>query len=48
MDMKLNMILDNDPLKVELSRQAKLKGISIEKLIAEILRDYVDMKEGIL
>ena len=46
--MIINMILDNDPLKVELSKQAKLKGISLEKLIAEILRDYVEMKEDLL
>ena len=46
--MKFNMTLDNDPLKVELSKQAKLKGISLEKLIAEILRDYVETKGSLL
>ena len=42
------MILDNDPLKVELSKQAESKGISLEKLIAEILKDYVEKKEELL
>ena len=46
--MKFNMILDNDPLKFELSKQAELRGISLEKLIAEILKDYVEKKEELL
>jgi len=46
--MIINMILDNDPLKVELSKQAESKGISLEKLIAEILREYVESKKGFL
>ena len=42
------MILDNYPLEVELSKQAKLKGISLEKLIVEILRDYIETQGGLL
>ena len=39
--MEIDLALDNDPLKIELSREAKLKGITLEKLISEILEDYV-------
>ena len=42
------MFLDNDPMKVELSKQAELKGISLEKLIVEILREYVETEKQFL
>ena len=38
-DLSLN---SNDPLKRELSKEAGLRGISLENLIAEILKEYVE------
>lgn len=39
--MEVSLTLDNDPLKAELSKEAELKGISLEKHIAEILEEYI-------
>ena len=46
MNMDIDLALDNDPLKNELSKKAELKGISLERLISEILEEYVK-KEGV-
>ena len=39
--MLINLIVEDDPLKFELSKEAKLKGISLEKHIVEILEEYI-------
>ena len=39
--MEIDLALDNDPLKIELSKEAALKGITLEKLISDILEEYV-------
>ena len=39
--MEIDLSLDNDPLKNELSKEAELKGVTLEKLISDILEEYV-------
>ena len=39
--MEIDLALDNDPLRNELAREAELKGITLEKLISEILEEYI-------
>ena len=39
--MEIDLTIDDDPLKIELSKEAELKGISLEKHIAEILEEYI-------
>ena len=39
--MEIDLTIDDDPLKIELSKEAELKGISLEKYIAEILEEYI-------
>ena len=43
--MIINLFIDDDPLKIELSKEAKLKGISLEKHIAEILEEYMSARK---
>ena len=40
--MEINIDLESDSLKFELSKEAKSKGISIGELITEILKEYVE------
>ena len=43
--MNFNLILEDDQLKIKLSKEAKLKGISLEKYIAEILEEYMSARK---
>ena len=43
--MEINIDLDSDHLKIELSKEAKSRGISLEKLVEEILKEYVQNEE---
>ena len=45
--MKFNLIFD-DPLGNELSKEAKLRGITVEKLVEEILEEYVKTENGVI
>ena len=45
--MKFNLIFD-DPLGNELSKEAKLRGITIEELVEEILEEYVKTENGLI
>ena len=45
--MKFNLIFD-DPLGNELSKEAKLRGITIEELVEEILEEYVKTENGVI
>ena len=40
--MEINIDLENDNLKIDLSKEAKSKMISIGELITEILEEYVE------
>ena len=40
--MNIDLTFYNYPVMVELSMESELKGISLEKLISEILEKYVD------
>tara|TARA_B100000989_G_scaffold41323_1_gene26262 strand:- start:6847 stop:6996 length:150 start_codon:yes stop_codon:yes gene_type:complete len=39
--LHINLNFDDDLLKNELSKEAELKGISLEKYIAEVLKEYL-------
>lgn len=39
--MEIDLSLDNDLLKIELSNEAELKGITLEKHISDILEESV-------
>ena len=43
--MVINIDLDSDHLKIELAKEAKSRGVSLEKLIEEILKEYVQNEE---
>ena len=43
--MKFNLIFD-DPLGNELSKEAELRGITVEKLVEQILEEYVNTENG--
>ena len=45
--MKFNLIFD-DPLGNELSKEADLRGITVEKLVEEILEEYVKTENGVI
>ena len=43
--MKFNLIFD-DPLGNELSKEAELRGITVERLVEQILQEYVNTEKG--
>ena len=43
--MKFNLIFD-DPLSHELSKEADLKGITVEELVEQILEEYVNSENA--
>ena len=45
--VKYNLIFD-DPLCRELSKEAELKGISVEELVEQILQEYVKIENGVI
>ncbi len=45
--MKFNLIFD-DPLGNELSKEAELRGITVEKLVEQILEEYVNTENGVI
>ena len=45
--VKYNLIFD-DPLCKELSKEAELKGITIEELVEQILQEYVKIENGVI
>tara|TARA_S200000501_G_scaffold227534_1_gene213341 strand:+ start:100 stop:267 length:168 start_codon:yes stop_codon:yes gene_type:complete len=47
LNVKFNLIFD-DPLGNELSKEAKLRGITIEELVEEILEEYVKTENGVI
>ena len=38
----------DDPLSNELSKEADLRGITVEKLVEEILEEYVKTENGVI
>ena len=47
LNVKFNLIFD-DPLGNELSKEAKLRGITIEERVEEILEEYVKTENGVI
>ena len=45
--MKFNLIFD-DPLSNELSKEADLKGITVEELVEQILEEYVNTENSVI
>ena len=45
LNVKFNLIFD-DPLGNELSKEAKLRGITVEKLVEQILEEYVNSENA--
>ena len=45
--LKYNLIFD-DPLCKELSKEAKLRGITVEQLVEQILQEYVKIENGVI
>ena len=43
--MKFNLIFD-DPLGKELSKEAESRGITVERLVEQILEEYVKTENG--
>ena len=43
--MKFNLLFD-DPLGNELSKEAELRGITVEELVKQILEEYVNTENG--
>ena len=46
-NVKFNLIFD-DPLGNELLKEAKLRGITVEELVEEILEEYVNTENGVI
>ena len=38
----------DDPISNELSKEADLRGITVEKLVEEILKEYVKTENGVI
>ena len=45
--VKYNLIFD-DPLHNELSKEAELRGITVEELVEQILQEYVKIENGVI
>ena len=45
--VKYNLIFD-DPLCKELSKEAELRGITVEELVEQILQEYVKIENGVI
>ena len=45
--VKYNLIFD-DPLCKELSKEAELRGITVEELVEQILQEYVKIDNGVI
>ena len=45
--VKYNLIFD-DPLCNELSKEAELRGITVEELVEQILQEYVKIENGVI
>ena len=45
--VKFNLIFD-DPLCWELSKEAELRGITVEELVEQILEEYVNEENGLI
>ena len=43
--VKFNLIFD-DPLGNELSKEAESRGITVERLVEQILQEYVNTEKG--
>ena len=43
--MKFNLIFD-DPLGNQLSKEAEIRGITVEKLVEQILEEYVNSENA--
>ena len=45
--VKFNLIFD-DPLCKDLSKEAELRGITVEELVEQILQEYVKIENGVI